>query len=168
MLSDLREYWSVNDQKIDNLGPIDCNYALEKSLGDLDVSIQESGAVVTHDSLPIVTAEAFPLTVLFQNLIGNAIKYRRPEVPPRIHISAQRRGAAWEISVTDNGIGIETKHLATIFTPFKRLHGKEYPGTGLGLAMCQKVIERYHGHIGVESKHGQGSTFRFTLPGQSA
>ena len=164
MLSDLREYWSANDQKIEQLGPIDCNSVLEKSLGDLDVSIQESGAVVTHDSLPVVTAEAFPLTVLFQNLISNAIKYRRPEAPPKIHVSAQRSGAAWEISVTDNGMGIEPKYLETIFTPFKRLHGSEYPGTGLGLAMCQRVVERYRGHIWAESTYGQGSTFHFTLP----
>jgi signal transduction histidine kinase len=164
MLSDLRAYWSVNEQKIESLGPTDCNYALEKSLGDLDVFIQESGAVVTHDSLPMVTAEAFPLSVLFQNLISNAIKYRRPEAPPRIHLSAQRSGAAWDISVTDNGIGIEQKYLETIFTPFKRLHGTEYPGTGLGLAMCQRIVERYRGHIWVESKYGHGSTFHFTLP----
>ena len=164
MLSDLRAYWSVNDQKIESLGPTDCNHALEKSLGDLDVSIQESGAVVTHDFLPMVAVEAFPLTVLFQNLISNAIKYRRPEAPPRIHVSAQRSGTAWEISVTDNGIGIKPKYLETIFTPFKRLHGTEYPGTGLGLAMCQRVVERYRGHIWVESKYGQGSRFHFTLP----
>jgi signal transduction histidine kinase len=164
MLTDLREYWSANDRKIENLGPTDCNDALEKSLGDLAVSIEESGALVTHDFLPTVTAEAFPLTVLFQNLISNAIKYRRPEAPPRIHVSAQRNGAAWEISVTDNGIGIEPKYLETIFTPFKRLHGTEYPGTGLGLAMCQRVVERYRGHIWVESNYGQGSTFHFTLP----
>jgi signal transduction histidine kinase len=162
MLSDLREYWSVNDQKIEDLGPADCNSALEKSLGALDVSIQESGAIVTHDSLPMVIAEAFALTVLFQNLISNAIKYCRREVPARIHLSAQRSGAAWEISVTDNGIGIESKYLETIFTPFKRLHGTEYPGTGLGLAMCQRVVERYHGRIWVESKYGQDR--RFALP----
>ena len=164
LLRDLREYWSVNEQKIENLGPTDCNHVLEKSLAYLDAAIQESGAVVTHDSLPMVIAEEFPLTLLFQNLIGNAVKYHRPEAPPRIHVSAQRSAAEWRISVTDNGIGIEAKHLETIFAPFKRLHGTEYPGTGLGLAMCQRVVERYRGQIWVESNYGLGSTFHFTLP----
>lgn len=164
LLRDLREYCSVNEQKIQNLGSIDCSRVLEKALAYLDFPLQESGAVVTHDSLPMVLAEEFPLTLLFQNLIGNAIKYRRLEAPPRIHLSAQRSAAAWRISVTDNGIGIEAKHLETIFAPFKRLHGAEYPGTGLGLAMCQRVVERYRGQIWVESKYGQGSTFHFTLP----
>lgn len=167
LLRDLREYWSVNEQKVKNLGPIDCNRVLERSLEYLDVSILESGAVVTHDSLPMVIAEEFPLTLLFQNLIGNAIKYRRPEAPPKIHLSAQRSNAAWEISVADNGIGIEAKYLETIFAPFKRLHGKEYPGTGLGLAMCRRVVERYRGQIWGESEGGQGSTFHFTLPADS-
>ncbi len=164
LLRDLREYWSVNERKIENLGPIDCTRALEKSLRYLDFLIQASGAVVTHDALPVVIAEEVPLTILFQNLIGNAVKYHRPETPPKIHLSAERSGAAWKISVTDNGIGIEAKHLETIFAPFKRLHGAEYPGTGLGLAMCQKVVERYRGRIWVESRYGQGSTFHFTLP----
>lgn len=164
LLRDLREYWSVNEQKIENLGPIHCSRVLEKSLGYLDFVMQASGAVVTHDSLPVVIAEEFPLTLLFQNLIGNAIKYRRPEVPPRIHLSAQRSAAEWRISVTDNGIGIEATNLETIFAPFKRLHGAEYPGTGLGLAMCQRVVERYRGQIWVVSNYGQGSTFHFTLP----
>lgn len=164
LLAALREYWSVNEKRIENLGPIDCNLAVDKSLTYLARSMQESGTVITRDPLPTVIAEEFPLTLLLQNLIGNAIKYRRPEATPRIHLSARRDAAAWEISVADNGIGIETKHLDTIFAPFKRLHGKEYPGTGLGLAMCQRVVERYRGRIWVESKIGQGSTFHFTLP----
>ncbi|MDQ2843945.1 MAG: GAF domain-containing protein [Acidobacteriota bacterium] len=164
LLRDMREYWSVNEQKIENLGPTDCSRVLERALADLDFAIQASGAAVTHDPLPMVIAEEFPLTLLFQNLIGNAIKYRRPEAPPRIHLAAQHSDTGWRISVTDNGIGIEAKHLEAIFAPFKRLHGTEYPGTGLGLAMCQRVVERYRGQIWVESRYGQGSTFYFTLP----
>lgn len=126
--------------------------------------VRESGAVITHDSLPAVTAEEFPLTLLLQNLIGNAIKYRREDQPPRIRVSAVRGAGAWNFSVTDNGIGIEAEHLETIFAPFKRLHGREYPGTGLGLAMCSKIVERYRGRIWVESTPGQGAAFHFTLP----
>ncbi len=164
LLSDLREYWSVNEHKIEHLGPIDCRLVLERALAYLEVPIEESSAVVTHDALPMVIAEEFPLTLLFQNLIGNAIKYHRPEVPPRIHLSAQHSAAEWKISVADNGIGIEDKYLETVFAPFKRLHGAEYPGTGLGLAMCQRVVERYRGNIWIESNYGQGSTVHFTLP----
>lgn len=167
LLRDLREYWSVNEQKIEKLIPVDCNRLLEKTLSLLDLSIQESGAVVTHDFLPIVVAEELPLTLLFQNLIANAIKYRRPEAPPRIHLSAERREAAWQISVTDNGIGIEPEHLEIIFAPFKRLSGREYPGAGLGLAICQRIVERYRGTIWVESTYGKGSTFHATLPTQA-
>ena len=167
LLRDMREYWSVNERKVENLDLIDCNRVLEGSLLYLGDRISESGAVITHDSLPAVIAEELPLTLLFQNLIGNAIKYHQPEVEPRIHLSATRNGAAWDISVADNGIGIEAKYLQIVFTPFKRLHGKEYDGTGLGLAMCQRIVERYRGKIWIESTYGQGSIFHFTLPTHS-
>src|SRR5579862_2494659 len=166
LLRDLREYWSVNEQKIERLVPVECTRSLEKALALLQMPIEESGAIVTHDSLPTVMAEELPLTLLFENLIGNAIKYRRPEAPPRIHISTRASARVVEFSVADNGIGIEPEHLETIFAPFKRLHGHEYPGTGLGLAMCQKIVERYGGRIWVESSYGEGSTFHFTVPMQ--
>ena len=164
LLRDLREYWSVNERQAENLVPVDCNRILQEALAYLEMPVRESDAVVSQDSLPTVMAEELPLTLLFQNLIGNAIKYRRKDLPPRIHVSASRRGGAWNFSVTDNGIGIDAQHLETIFAPFKRLHGREYPGTGLGLAMCAKIAERYRGRIWVESTVGQGSTFCFTLP----
>src|SRR5580704_14930408 len=164
LLRDLREYWSVNEQKIEHLISIDCNHSLEKALDLLQMPIQDSAAVITHDPLPTVMAEELPLTLLFQNLIGNAIKYRRPEAAPRIHVSAHENARMVDFSVYDNGIGIEAEHLQTIFAPFKRLHGHEYPGTGLGLAMCQKIIERYQGRIWADSTEGIGSTFHFTLP----
>jgi two-component system, chemotaxis family, CheB/CheR fusion protein len=167
LLTDLREYWSVNEQRVENLVPVDCNRVLEKALAYLEMQVRESGAVVAHDPLPTVMGEEIPLTLLFQNLIGNAIKYRRPDEPPRISISAAREGGAWNFAVTDNGIGIDAEFLQVIFAPFSRLHGREYPGTGIGLAMCQKIVERYRGRIWAESAKGRGSTFHFTIPAKS-
>jgi two-component system, chemotaxis family, CheB/CheR fusion protein len=166
LLTDLREYWSVNEQRVENLVPVDCNGVLNKALSYLEICVRESGAVVNHDSLPTVMAEEVPLTLLFQNLIGNALKYRRLNETPRISISAALEGGAWNFAVTDNGIGIHSEFLQTIFAPFKRLHGREYPGTGLGLAMCQKIVERYRGRIWAESAAGGGSTFHFTIPSE--
>ena len=165
LLNDLREYWSVVDeQKEEESGPIDCNRALEQAMAYLEAPIKESGAVITRDSLPTVIGEPYPLTVLFQNLISNGIKYHHSETPPRIHVSAQQSDGAWRFSVADNGIGIEAENLESVFLPFTRLREAEYPGTGLGLAMCRKVVERYHGRIWAESTHGKGSTFHFALP----
>lgn len=120
---------------------------------------------MTHDPLPTVIAGEVSLILLFQNIIGNSLKYHKPGVPPRVHISAQRDGNAWNFAVVDNGIGIESENLQSVFAPFKRFHGSEYPGTGIGLAICQKIIERYGGRIWAESERGQGSTFHFTIPG---
>jgi light-regulated signal transduction histidine kinase (bacteriophytochrome) len=164
LLRDLREYWSVNQQKIDQPVPIDCNEVLEKALDFLELTIRDNGGTVTRDRLPTVMAEATPMALLFQNLISNALKYHRPGEPPRVHFSAQRSANAWRFSVADNDIGIEAEYLEHIFAPFKRLHGSEYVGSGIGLAICQKIVERYGGRIWAESQHGQGSTFRFTIP----
>jgi two-component system CheB/CheR fusion protein len=164
LLRDLREYWSVNEQRVFQPVPIDCNRALDKALDFLDLAIREGGGLVTHDRLPTVVAEEVPLVLLLQNLIGNALKYRRSDEPARIHVSAQRSAGAWSFSVRDNGIGIEAEHLEKIFAPFKRLHGSEYPGSGIGLAICQKLVERYGGRIWAESEYGQRSTFHFTIP----
>jgi light-regulated signal transduction histidine kinase (bacteriophytochrome) len=164
LLNDLREYWSVDEGKVDQLATIDANEVLVRTLGLLHAAVAESGAVVTNDPLPVVRAEQYPLTLLFQNLIGNAIKYGRRGTIPRIRVSAQRDTTVWQFSVADNGIGIEAQDLAAIFAPFKRLHAGEFPGTGLGLALCQRIVQRYQGRIWVESVPGQGSTFHFTLP----
>ncbi|MGD0919605.1 MAG: ATP-binding protein [Thermodesulfobacteriota bacterium] len=146
------------------LEPTDCETILNQSLNNLKVAIEEKGAVVTHDPLPTVMAESPQLGQLFQNLIGNAVKFRGNE-PPRIHVSASRNGNGWTFSVRDNGIGIAPEYTERIFIIFQRLHNrKEYPGTGIGLAICKKIVERHGGRIWVESEVGKGATFYFTLP----
>ncbi len=136
---------------------------MQQVLLNLQASIQQNQAQITWDPLPTVHAHEIRIVQLLQNLVGNGIKYRSAE-PPRIHVTAKRRDADWMFSVTDNGIGIEPEYAQQIFGIFKRLHGQNYPGTGIGLAICQRIVERYGGRIWVESKPGQGSTFCFTLP----
>jgi PAS domain S-box-containing protein len=139
--------------------------ALQIALTNLRATIEESGAVVTHDSLPAITSDDTQLTQVFQNLIGNAIKYRSAAVP-RIHVALANRGSnEWTFSVRDNGMGIDPQYFERIFVLFQRLHGREeYKGTGIGLAICKKMLERLGGRIWVESQPRQGSTFYFTLP----
>jgi PAS domain S-box-containing protein len=138
--------------------------ALQQALLNLRGAIEESGAHVTHDPLPAVMADEMQLTQLFQNLIGNGIKYQNPGVP-KIHISAARNGGKkWTFSVTDNGLGIDPQYYQKIFGMFQRLHKREeFAGTGIGLAICKKIVERHGGKISVESQPGHGSTFRFAL-----
>ncbi len=133
-------------------------------LSGLAEAIRESDAEVTYDALPEVYMGEAHLQQVFQNLIGNALKYRDQE-PPRIHVSASSRGADWCFSVQDNGIGIDPQYKEKIFGVFKRLHhDRKYSGTGIGLAICQRVVERYGGRIWVESEPGKGATFFFTVP----
>jgi len=143
--------------------------ALERALVNLGGAVEDSGALVTHDSLPEVLADPRQLVQLFQNLVGNAIKYQGTGVPT-IHVScAQNAQAMWAFSVRDNGLGIDPKYFERIFGMFQRLHKREeFAGTGIGLAICKKIVERHGGVIGVESQLGQGSTFRFALPGAPA
>jgi PAS domain S-box-containing protein len=145
--------------------PVACGEALDAALANLQAGIEESGARITRDDLPTVQAEPTQLTQLFQNLVGNALKFRRDGVPPEIHVGARRDGDRWILSVKDNGIGIAPAHREKVFLIFQRLHGREkYPGTGIGLAICKKIVERYGGRIWVDSKAGEGSTFCFTFP----
>jgi two-component system CheB/CheR fusion protein len=164
LLRDLREFWSVNEVPTIQRVPVDCDDVLRRVLDVLAAPIHEAGATVTHAPLPRVLAEETPLVLVFQNLIANAIKYRRHDAPLSIHVFAESGVNAWTVSVRDNGPGIEKEHREEIFAPFKRLHGAEYPGSGLGLTICQRVVERYGGRIWVESEDGRGATFRFTLP----
>ncbi|HEX9137268.1 MAG TPA: ATP-binding protein, partial [Nitrospirota bacterium] len=137
---------------------------LEGVLSTLRLAIEENRAVVTHDALPKVTADPGQVGPLFQNLVSNAIKFHGAE-PPRVHVSAERRNHEWLFSVRDNGIGVDPQYADRIFVIFQRLHDREeYPGTGIGLALCKKIVERHGGHIWVESQPGRGATFLFTIP----
>jgi len=167
LINDLLQYSRVGTRGRE-LRPTDAEKVLEMVLRDLRVAIEESGAQVTHDPLPTVLADRTQLRQLLQNLIGNAIKYRG-ERPPRIHVSARPgengRQGQWVFSVRDNGIGIDPAHFDRIFQIFQRLHSRgEYSGTGIGLAVCKKIVERHGGRIWVESQPGKGSEFFFTLP----
>jgi chemotaxis family two-component system sensor kinase Cph1 len=167
LLSGMREYWQASERGEDHLAAIDCNEALHAALLNLQEGIATSGAVVTHDSLPTVWADQAILVQIFQNLVGNAIKYRS-EKPLQVHISAARDSAEeWVFSVRDNGIGIDPQYAGKIFNMFNRLHGHKYPGSGIGLALCRKVVERLGGRIWVESKPGEGSNFSFTIPSRN-
>jgi chemotaxis family two-component system sensor kinase Cph1 len=143
---------------------VDSVDVLRQALLNLEASIAENNAVITNDPLPSLMASEATLIQLFQNLLANALKYRSNE-PPKIHVSAVREGSEWVFSVRDNGIGIDPRHARQIFGVFKRLHPHDkYSGTGIGLAICQKIVERYGGRIWVESQLGQGSDFKFAIP----
>jgi PAS domain S-box-containing protein len=138
---------------------------LEAALTHLTQAIEESGASVTHDPLPTVRVDRGQMVRLFQNLIGNALKYRNADTPPVIHVSAEQSGADWVIAVKDNGIGFDPQYASGIFAPFKRLHQPDaFPGTGVGLAIARRIVEAHGGRIWAESQPGEGAIFRFTLP----
>jgi PAS domain S-box-containing protein len=155
----------------------DCSEVLQQALSQLKMAIEDTRASITHSPLPKLTGDGVQLTQLFQNLIGNAIKFRGKD-PPQIHIGAERgkrppsasghlAAEEWLFSVRDNGIGIEKEYFERIFIIFQRLHAREqYPGTGIGLAVCKKIVERHGGRIWVESQPGRGATFYFTIPQQ--
>lgn len=143
----------------------DANDALSAALANLQEAIDESSAQISVEPLPALRVNRTHLRQLFQNIIGNAVKYRSPERTPQVRVDAERRNDMWTFSVKDNGIGIEPEYKEQIFGLFKRLHSPaHYAGTGIGLAICQRIVERYNGRIWVESEPGQGSTFLFTLP----
>ena len=164
LIADLLAYSRVNNQEI-NLRQIDCATVVLDAMRNLQVAIKESGAAIDWDQLPSLWADQGELTQLFQNLLANAIKFRRKDECPRIHVSSEDSGEEWTISVQDNGIGIDARHAERVFQIFQRLHTRqEYPGTGIGLAVCKKVVERHGGKLWVESEPGAGATFRFTIP----
>jgi PAS domain S-box-containing protein len=146
--------------------PTDVGAVVDTSLEDLGAAIAEANARIEREALPVVRADRIQLQHLFTNLIGNALKFRGEERPV-VHIGAARDGAFWRFAVSDNGIGIDPQYFDRIFVIFQRLHLREqFQGTGIGLAICKKVVERHHGRIWVESTPGRGSTFRFTLPAE--
>ncbi len=163
LINDLLAYSRVGTRG-KPLEPTDSGEILKNALANLSVAIEESGAEVTSDELPTVMADPTQLAQLLQNLIGNAVKFRGDRAP-KIHVGAEAEGDEWTYSVSDNGIGIASEHFDRVFMIFQRLHTREeYEGTGIGLAVCKKIVERHGGRIWVESRPGEGSTFYFTLP----
>jgi signal transduction histidine kinase len=164
LINDLLAFSRIGRTATGKWSQLDCSALLTQALRNLDEIIIQTGATITHDPLPTVVGEASLLTTVFQNLIGNAIKFRG-EQPPQIHIAAAVDGDFWTFRVQDNGIGIDPAYADKIFAIFQRLHSKEaYPGTGIGLALCRKIIDYHHGRIWLDSATTSGSAFSFTLP----
>jgi two-component system sensor histidine kinase/response regulator len=165
-ISDMLSYAQAVEAEID-MKVVACQTAVDWAMLELQGAIDESGASVTRDELPFVIGDPMRLSQVFRNLIGNAIKYRGDQ-PPVIHIGCEEAQDEYVISVRDNGMGIEAKYFNNIFVLFKRLHGRERSGSGVGLAVCKEIVERHGGRIWVESTVGRGSTFWFTLPKSTA
>jgi signal transduction histidine kinase len=164
LVRDLLAYTETATLDVTECPLLDASASLEEAISNLRLSIEESGADIVATHLPLVQTHKVHLSQLFQNLIGNAIKYRKAE-RPEIRIGAERDGMKWVFSISDNGIGVPPQYQTLIFGVFKRLHTHTHSsGTGIGLAICKKIVERYGGRIWVESEEGKGSTFRFTLP----
>ena len=163
IIDDLLEFSRVST-KARSFEPTDSGAALSQALENLAAAVSETSASVSREQLPVVTADPVQLAQVFQNLIANAIKFRAAERRPVVHVSAEEKEDEWVFSVEDNGIGMDTAYRDRIFEMFQRLHGPEYPGTGIGLAVCKKIVERHGGRIWVESVPGAGSAFYFTIP----
>jgi light-regulated signal transduction histidine kinase (bacteriophytochrome) len=163
LITDLLTYSRV-ERRNNPMQPIDANKSLASALRNLQTAIAENSATVTSDTLPTLEADASQLTQLFQNLIGNAIKFHG-EHPTLVHVGIEKMEDVWHFSVRDNGIGIDPQYFERIFLIFQRLHTRrEYSGTGIGLAICRKIVERHGGRIWIDSQPGQGTTFHFTIP----
>ncbi len=166
LLSDLLAYTRAGSEDDAPVALTDCEAVLERVVAGLDQTVQHTRAVITHSRLPSLCIYPGHMQQVFQNLIGNALKYRKEGEAPRVHVHAEAQNGAWQFSITDNGIGIAPEYHERIFGMFKRLHSdtEKYSGTGMGLAICQRIIERYGGRVWVESDVAAGSTFRFTFP----
>ncbi|MBS1835695.1 MAG: PAS domain-containing protein [Acidobacteria bacterium] len=165
LIRDLLSYSRIIQSEREPAGPADLNVALRESLAVLQNRIDEAGATITAGALPVVLGDTLQLGHVFQNLISNSLKYRRADTPLRVQISAvEQPDDQWKISVADNGIGFEPEYAERIFGLFKRLHTTEYPGTGIGLSICQRLLDRYGGRIWAEGEPGKGATFHFVLP----
>ena len=162
-----RPVFALTHRRARRLGRVDGEVLLARVLRDLRLAIQDKAAEVTHDALPTVPGDAGQLGLVFQNLVANALKFCG-KASPRIHVAARRDETQWVFSVRDNGIGLDPKQAERIFAVFQRLHTRqEYPGTGIELAICKKIVERHGGRIWVESTPEQGTTFFFTLPARA-
>ena len=167
LVNDLLAYSRVGSKEAE-ITPIACEHVVDQACRNLNKPIEESDTTIICDPLPVIDGDPGQLVQLFQNLIGNAIKYRSEE-PPEIRISARVKNEAWEFAISDNGIGVEPEYFERIFIIFQRLHNRAaYSGTGIGLAVCKKIVERHGGRIWVESTPGQGSSFQFTFPTKKA
>ena len=167
LINDLLAF-SRAGRSAEELGPVACDAALATATANLSTQIAEAGAVIEAGPLPVVRGQLTLMSVVFQNLLGNALKFTGDQ-PPRIVITAERDGAFWSFSVTDNGIGIEPQYADRVFLIFQRLHERAaYPGTGIGLAMCRKIIEYFGGRIWLDTGVAEGARFRFTVPALSA
>jgi PAS domain S-box-containing protein len=163
LINDLLTYSRAGSRPLE-LQTVDTGKVVDRVVSDLEGAIWDSGGSVTHDDLPSIEADPTQVQQLFQNLIANGIKFRRPDVPPVVHVSARLANGTWLFSVRDNGIGIEAQYLDRIFALFQRLHSRhEYPGTGIGLAICKRIVERHGGTLQVTSEVGSGTLFDFTL-----
>jgi len=163
LLADLLDYTQLNDGSKESGAPVDLNRVFQEVLINCKSAIDDDKAIVTSDRLPTVSGHESHFIQLLQNLISNALKYRSDR-PPEVHVSAETQNGLWRVAVTDNGLGIAPEYHEKIFGVFKRLHGKTIPGTGMGLAICQRIVERYGGRIWVRSQADKGATFYFTLP----
>ena len=164
LIRDLLQFSQIDCPGVEQLTSVSSESSFNEAIANLKTSIEENAATITHDPLPQVKGDPIQLTRLFQNLISNAIKYRNPDEAPLIRVAARLSGRDWLFSITDNGIGIEPQYAEKVFGIFKRLHGRDNPGTGIGLAICKKIVARHGGRIWVESQLGGGATFHFTLP----
>lgn len=164
LIDDLLRYARLDRSELGD-GVADCEKALEAALSNLRLAVEESGADVAHGPLPRVRGDEVQIAQLLQNLIGNSLKFVRPGVPPRVRIEAEPRGREWVFAVRDNGIGVPAAQSERIFELFQRLHPRdEYSGTGIGLAVCRKLVHRHRGRIWLDPDSAEGCTIRFTLP----
>jgi chemotaxis family two-component system sensor kinase Cph1 len=162
LIDDLLSLSRVTSKRV-IIGPASVSKMLDRALENLEVTIKESRVLIEQDPLPSLAVDNTQIILLFQNLISNAIKFRSEE-KPKIHIGAEQQKEYWLFNVTDNGIGFKQKYIDRIFLPFRRLHARErYPGTGIGLAICKKIVEQHGGTIWAKSEIGKGSTFYFTI-----
>jgi hypothetical protein len=164
LIRDLLEYSSLDAGEGPKMVPVNCDEAVDLALANMQARIVESRAVIRRRQLPAISGDLAQLTRLFQNLIGNSIKYQHAERTPEINISATPAGREWLFTIQDNGVGIDPQYAERVFGIFKRLHGRDNPGTGMGLAICRKIVSRHGGRIWLDSEPGDGARFLFTLP----